>query len=720
MSSRGLIQESLAGIAQTADNLTFDLFDFYRETDRVKEQGLQVPYGENGFGWLTPDLSGTPVSETDLRPSLPGIQPIVIRGKESGELCLGISASGGYENNFLICWKDPPSEDTRPKDEKPKDPPPPPPPPPGGDPPPAPNSLIQSCADSKWVEEHQAGWKLVEIEVKVSREKTQNFQIQYTEAESKWVLQKTETGERLFEQSYEKGGAKVIRSATRNDSYSIKIKFWVLPPRSTIRLDRIVTKYRLNSGEFGTDWSERELFFVCAKGVAVWNKNQENGPRNEDYFEIFPGIQKIYFYGNTTRGFFRQRMGTPITSSSADSVDRTEFLQPGYESYNSNNYGPDSFTYASELWKYAGLLPLMIAGNAAWEKYGKKKVVYEGLTSGKIVGFWHQPASFNEEVTRGSMGWSDGNDYQKYLPQPSDEGRQESGNECEDDDMKCCSEQTQMLARIAKALGVQPSGIFMRVPETLVQSTTKKFGIIDQDKMRDIKSQSEFNVYLLEQILALLGQWQIEIEVPASIQDASKSEANHIPDKIVLPDVRSALEMLIRLNLNTQDDEQTARSYQSRMLLEIFQTRLAALDAAHRAAAVLDWTQAETVEERVEVPVTFTVPNTNKNLDSIDRDEEIKAFLKESKIPIKRIKYKDKFSGFKQFMQQFREVRAIVRATAGTPISTRDGVNGVKLQIKQQIKAVDENVTGGTRDDNFKQHLRELERLYGVKIEIVP
>lgn len=680
------------------------LLDTFREQegDKIKSLGESVNYGNGEWGLLTPPPGA--VDSSDLELGF-GLSPVFIKNKNTGEICFGLSIGLGYEIKFLVCKK---GEEPPPEPEPPM-------PPPGGRPPkpmplpptepPKTEEITHSCDTmGVYLDDPIDKWILFEYQVLGTASSIELYTITDTVRQMGYVEQ------RYYEYSWDKIYnyntvlTSTTTSASNQRSTNIKEneKIWIKAPRTHIKKEQRTVK------KPNGDVDVFETFVMCVNGYARWHESSPNSPRlndndmvNDIVFEMGLGeMRKISLYSHLASSYGSAAGGPDI---------------PTFNAINAVNW--------SSFWAF------IAAGIFKEERYDDPEInkVLEGfyLPQRNIT-----TASLDVKTVRSQSFVSViAEPIPPFVPSPP-ENPSPPSPECNDMNNGCCEEQLRLTRAIYNKLGIVPGETFLEVPETLIIGNSSLFGKLGETKPRKIKSQAEFNVYLLERILELTGSWQMEIDVPLALQKASKSEANALPPKIVCPDIRSALEVLIRLSLNVQDDEDTLRSFLTRILLETHLGRLAAYDAAAVGRVVVDWTQAETKEEIVQMPVTFTPPDVGKkNLDNIDRDEEIKAFLKESKQPVKTIKYADKFGGFKQFKALMLDVRAIVRSAFGKPMDTTGGINGLKEQVKKEIRGVDETASGRRAEktknnnlvpeDSFKAFTKELEKQYGVEIQII-
>lgn len=299
-------------------------------------------------------------------------------------------------------------------------------------------------------------------------------------------------------------------------------------------------------------------------------------------------------------------------------------------------------------------------------------------------------------------------------------------DKCEE--MKCCdNKDTEELVRlIARNLGVTTTGYFMEVPRSVVTSESSLFGKIDNSESVKIKSQAEFNAYLLQALNAISGQFEVTIDVPARLSKATKGEAERVAGTITIPDLANGLAIIVKLLLNLQDDEGDMRSFLTRILLETHLSRRSAARAADEAYNLRLWTGMKVQEEAAMMPCTFSPPQdiAGRDIDQIDTDAEVKDFLRESKVPYKRIKYADR-AGFKEVVHQLLQGVAILRAVFGIRF---DSKSSTKDQMKTLVRQTHSNAQGkptqspsapDVSDDDFKKFVKDQAKKRGIVIDFV-
>lgn len=294
-------------------------------------------------------------------------------------------------------------------------------------------------------------------------------------------------------------------------------------------------------------------------------------------------------------------------------------------------------------------------------------------------------------------------------------------------DMSCCNKETDELVRlIARCLGVTATGYFMELPKSMIIAESGLFGKIDASETVRVKSQAEFNAYLLQALSAISGQFEVTIDVPARVSKATKGEAERIAGTITIPDLANGLAIITKLLLNLQDDEGDMRSFLTRILLETHLSRRSAARAADEAYNLRLWTGMKVTEEPAEMPCTFSPPKdiAGKDIDQIDTDAEVRDFLRESNVPYKRIKYSDK-AGFKEIVHQLLQGVAILRAVFGIRF---DSKSSTKDQMKSLVRQTHSNAQGkpakspsspDLSDDDFRKFVKEEAKQRGIKIDFV-
>jgi hypothetical protein len=294
--------------------------------------------------------------------------------------------------------------------------------------------------------------------------------------------------------------------------------------------------------------------------------------------------------------------------------------------------------------------------------------------------------------------------------------------------MQCCdNKDTQELIRlIARCLGVTNAGHFMELPKSMVLSDSNLFGKTDASETVKIKSQAEFNAYLLKALNEITGQFEVSIDVPARLSKATKGEAERIAGTITIPDIANGMAIITKLLLNLQDDESDMRSFLTRILLETHLGRQSSARAADEAYALRLWTGMKVTEEAATMPCTFSPPRdiAGKDIDQIDTDAEVKDFLRESKVPYKRVKYSDK-AGFKEIVHQLLQGVAILRAVFGIRL---DPKRSAKDQFKDLVRQTHSNAQGkplsspaqpNLSDDDFKDFVKGQAKQRGIEISLV-
>lgn len=278
------------------------------------------------------------------------------------------------------------------------------------------------------------------------------------------------------------------------------------------------------------------------------------------------------------------------------------------------------------------------------------------------------------------------------------------------------------IDEIYEVLGCNKDRVLMQAPAVISNELDGFVKAEDLEKTVDLKTYPEIVFYLIDQITNILGIPGAEIEIPGKIQKATGEEVTELVSKLVIPDIFTGIVVLIKSVLNLQDDESELKNFLIRNCIESHLARLAAIDAAYRIDAALDYMGAEIEEKEMEIPCTFTLPPENKKVKEIDTEQEIQEFLQETKRKIKITKAKNQ--GLKKMLIQLGEAAAITKAAMSIPIKRGDFVS-VAAQIKNLIMGSYRNMTNNEQADGKRKLtpeilslIKQLEEAYDIKISI--
>jgi hypothetical protein len=216
------------------------------------------------------------------------------------------------------------------------------------------------------------------------------------------------------------------------------------------------------------------------------------------------------------------------------------------------------------------------------------------------------------------------------------------------------------VEKIAKIIGID--ALPLTVPDSICDPVND--GILENiwdaltpDATRKINNLFEWNVWMLEQFSAVMGHWQMEIEVASEKPKATEGEEQPptpAPKKIVIPDIRSCLKELLMLNIQQYKIQGLILDVALKDLTETASTKKEVVATQLNLKEIVEFLDYQTDQDYVDVPMQISVPG--KDLSDEDQND-LKKFLEPTSIPVRY----EKWNGKKSLSDLFIHLATLMR-----------------------------------------------------------
>jgi hypothetical protein len=216
------------------------------------------------------------------------------------------------------------------------------------------------------------------------------------------------------------------------------------------------------------------------------------------------------------------------------------------------------------------------------------------------------------------------------------------------------------IEKISKIIGID--ALPLTVPDSICDPVND--GILENiwdaitpDATRRITNLFEWNVWMLEQFSAVMGHWQMEIQVESEKPKATEGEEQPptpAPKKIVIPDIRSCLKELLMLNIQQYKIQGLILDVALKDLTETASTKKEVVATQLNLKEIVDFLDYQTDQDSVDVPMQISVPG--QDLSNEDQND-LKKFLEPTNIPVRY----EKWNGKKSLSDLFIHLATLIR-----------------------------------------------------------
>jgi hypothetical protein len=245
-----------------------------------------------------------------------------------------------------------------------------------------------------------------------------------------------------------------------------------------------------------------------------------------------------------------------------------------------------------------------------------------------------------------------------------------NGREDEDDPMNCCEDHADLLRAIYKRLGCNQYPV--TVPETLVPKDEE-----EKNKTRTIENLTSFMGWKVEQLDALMGQFPIEIKIPATPE-------LDIPEKFLkFPNLAESIAEIVGILITEKVDSGMTLDLVNRTIVEVIAAKNAAIVAQDLAYANSEYLGYKIKQITREVESTVNVEKLGN----------YKEFAQSSKYKILSWKNEDK-NTVQDFLSKLMFAASIIKEVFYMPASKDK--EGKKL--KQILKNIQGDIKQSEND----------------------
>ncbi|WNZ24842.1 hypothetical protein HJG54_19645 [Leptolyngbya sp. NK1-12] len=205
------------------------------------------------------------------------------------------------------------------------------------------------------------------------------------------------------------------------------------------------------------------------------------------------------------------------------------------------------------------------------------------------------------------------------------------------------------------------------------------------DGTRNHESLTQFNVWLMQQLDALAGQFPIEIE----IEDADPTKEGNQKKKVTLPNIAESLAEIYGLTAKSAIDSDMHTSFLMRLASEMMTTKIAALVAQEYASANASYLGYKGNQRKVRVNFAFNPTETNS----------LEGILQSTQHTILGWRNEDDES-VAEYMQKLMFSAGIIKAVF---FRRRSDIERVVSELKELMQG-----GNGTDDKEWKEFERQI------------
>jgi hypothetical protein len=213
--------------------------------------------------------------------------------------------------------------------------------------------------------------------------------------------------------------------------------------------------------------------------------------------------------------------------------------------------------------------------------------------------------------------------------------------------------------KVSKIIGID--ALPLTVPESIADPVNDNifsavWDALTPDATRKINNLFELNVWMVEQFSAVMGHWQLDIEVAEDKPKATEGEEQPPtpkPKKIVLPDVRACFKELLMLNIQQYKIQGLILDVVLKDLTETSSTKKEVVAAQMNIREIVDFLDYQTDQDSVSVPVQISVPGADL---SQEDQNNLHKYLQPSEV---KVRY-DKWNGRKSLNDLFIHLSTLI------------------------------------------------------------